>query len=258
MNIKKGFTLIELLVVIAIIAVLMSILIPTLNTAREQGKRTVCLGNLKQLTLAWIMYADDNNDRLVNGASGGTGKNVSAWVGQAWDNQYGSGVFLPEAQQLVAIEAGTLWPYLKEEKVYRCPTGVRGQLLTYAVMDSMNGMRRTEGGTAYTKRSSIKHPAKLWVFIDEGWVTPDSFAVHYNSELWWDDPPVRHGSGATYSNADGSTGYVKWDGSDTIKAGKDALKTHQNDRAPTTADGYADLRVVQKACWGKLGYTPTH
>ena len=51
----KGFTLIELLVVIAIIAVLMAILMPTLNRAREQGRRAACLANLKQLTLAWLM-----------------------------------------------------------------------------------------------------------------------------------------------------------------------------------------------------------
>jgi len=64
---RKGFTLIELLVVIAIIAILMAILMPALNRAREQGKRAACLSNLKQLTLAWILYADDNDDRIVNG-----------------------------------------------------------------------------------------------------------------------------------------------------------------------------------------------
>ncbi|HUT44674.1 MAG TPA: type II secretion system protein, partial [Sedimentisphaerales bacterium] len=63
----KAFTLIELLVVIAIIAILMAILMPALNRVKEQGKRAVCLGNMKQLTLTWIMYADDNDDKLVNG-----------------------------------------------------------------------------------------------------------------------------------------------------------------------------------------------
>jgi len=67
---RKGFTLIELLVVIAIIALLMAILMPVLKTAREQGKRIVCIGNLKQLTLAWIMYADDNDGKIVNGREG--------------------------------------------------------------------------------------------------------------------------------------------------------------------------------------------
>ncbi|GAJ23796.1 unnamed protein product, partial [marine sediment metagenome] len=57
MNGPRGFTLVELLVVIAIIALLMAILMPALNRAKEQGKRAVCLSNLRQLTLAWIMYA---------------------------------------------------------------------------------------------------------------------------------------------------------------------------------------------------------
>lgn len=54
----KGFTLIELLVVIAIIALLIAVLLPVLRSAREQGHRVVCLSNLKQLTLAWLAYAN--------------------------------------------------------------------------------------------------------------------------------------------------------------------------------------------------------
>jgi len=66
----NGFTLIELLVVIAIIAVLMAILMPALNRAREQGKRAACLSNLKQLQLAWVgaSSAINNNgdDRFLH------------------------------------------------------------------------------------------------------------------------------------------------------------------------------------------------
>jgi prepilin-type N-terminal cleavage/methylation domain-containing protein len=256
MNTKKGFTLIELLVVIAIIAVLMAILMPTLNTAREQGKRAKCMGNLKQLTLAWVMYADQNNQRIVSGNAGGAG----GWVGKGWDNGYANGVFLPEADQLVAIRAGTLWPYVKEEGLYKCPTGVRRQLITYSVMDAMNGYTggRDAGSPFVRNMMDLKQAATRLVFIDEGWVTPDSYAVHYTREVWWDSPPVRHGAGTTYSNADGSVGYYKWSGSDTIENGKKSLNSHVNDIAPTTADGFADLRFIQKGCWGKLGYTPTH
>src|SRR5436309_16087422 len=60
-----GFTLIELLVVIAIIAIVAAMLLPALATAKEKGMRTTCVGNLKQMSLAMRMYADDSNDRLA-------------------------------------------------------------------------------------------------------------------------------------------------------------------------------------------------
>jgi prepilin-type N-terminal cleavage/methylation domain-containing protein len=60
-----AFTLIELLVVIAIIAILMAILMPTLQRAREQGKRSACLNNLRQLGYAWNLYADDNDGKII-------------------------------------------------------------------------------------------------------------------------------------------------------------------------------------------------
>ena len=61
---KWGFTLIELLVVISIIALLVSILLPALGTAREQARGTLCMNNQKQMGLVWMMYGQDNDDSL--------------------------------------------------------------------------------------------------------------------------------------------------------------------------------------------------
>lgn len=259
---RRAFTLIELLVVIAIIAVLMAILVPALKRAKEQGKRAACISNIKQLTLAWIMYCDDNDDRIVNGAAGIDRPGEKAWAGKCWADNYGSGGQLSEAEQAAQIQVGALWPYVKELKLYRCPTGSRGELLTYAAMDGVAGLARTgttKPGCFLKKRTEIKgSQANRIVYIDEGWVTPDSFAVHYTIEQWWDDPPTRHGDGTNQGYADGHAAYFKWTGIDTIKIARNSDRGHSsNNTPPTTDEGKKDLHFIQKGCWGSLGYTPT-
>jgi len=273
---RKGFTLIELLVVIAIIAVLMAILMPALRRAREQGQRAVCLSTLKQLTLSWIMYADDNDDRLVNGEAGVDWNTRGAlhakeryWVGQCWD-QYGTqgGRRRTPQQQTLAIQDGAFWKsnYVNELEAFACPTGIRDELLTYNLMDGVNGMPRSgtnNGGSPaigpngkklwVKNRGDIFDPTSRIAFIDEGWATPDSFAVHWNSTwTWWDQPVVRHGDGTNVSFADGRADYRKWKGMTTIKWGKDHQGWMAGGCAPQTEEDWDDLRFIHVGCWGQM------
>ncbi|MCJ7675079.1 MAG: prepilin-type N-terminal cleavage/methylation domain-containing protein [Sedimentisphaerales bacterium] len=280
---RRGFTLIELLVVIAIIAILMAILIPTLNRAKEQAKRGACLNNLRQLQLAWIMYADENDDKIVNGEAywnptgtpaapvptGGHHQGEQWWTGNDCADNYMQGNQRPADVQIAALKYGALYPYVKNEKLYQCPTGVRGEMRTYSIVDSMNGLYRTGTRLASNvgvrvgrtvlwikKRTEITvpGPASRIVFLDEGRVTPDSYATHYDTERWWDPPHVRHGDGTNVSFADGRSDYWKWKGKNTIETGKMANPLHQ--MQPVTPDEYEDLHNMQKAVWGRLGYTP--
>lgn len=99
---ERGFTLIELLVVVAIIAILMAILLPSLQRARDQAKGSVCLSNLHQLALATHYYAGDNQDRLpyIVGANNG-GANAPFYQYHTLFN---------------------FWPYLKDLKIFICPS----------------------------------------------------------------------------------------------------------------------------------------
>jgi len=276
----KGFTLIELLVVIAIIALLMSILMPALNRAREQGKRAGCLNNLKQLGLAWIAYAGDNDDKIMNGESQGGGGGVTTmtgmpahhvgekwWVGQDCHSGYMTGQKLSQELQWNAIRTGAMFPFVPELKVYRCPTGVRGEMRTYTITDAMNGLyrdgTRNASGTGVrvgrtvlwvkkTTEVTVPGPSYRLVFVDEGRVTPDSYATHYNAGRWWDPPHSRHGDGTNVAFVDGHSDYWKWGSLDTAAVGKEANPQHQ--WTPPNEEAMDDLQKFQKAVWGRLGY----
>ncbi len=240
----RGFTLIELLVVIAIIAVLMAILMPALHRAKEQGQRAVCLNNLRQLTLGWILYADDSNDKIIYARV----QSRTAWV--LWQ-----GFGVSEEERMEGVRSGMLYRYCPDVKLYKCPTGIRGEVITYAIVDAMNGFDWVREGVTLPKgvyiklRSEIRQPSRRIVFIDEGRLSPDSWTIYYDRAQWWDGTPARHGDGTNFSFADGHSEYWKWKDPRTVARSKGKpTATVQLDNP--------DLQRIQRAFWGKLGYEP--
>lgn len=241
MDKRTGFTLIELLVVIAIIALLMSILLPALYRAKEQGKRAVCLNHQRQLAVAWMVYADDYEGKLVNGWTG----DADSWAGEV---QVGD----DRMTQIEAIKAGALFPYCESVRIFKCPTGVRGEVLTYAPSSAMNGGHESTGPVV-KKIAEIRRASERFVFIDEGCITPDSHVLHYREPRWWDLAPLRHANGTTLSFADGHSECWRWKDPRTIEL---ARREGPGGWAEEYQANNVDLQRLQRSMWGKLGYTP--
>jgi prepilin-type processing-associated H-X9-DG protein len=168
-----------------------------------------------------------------------------------------------------------LWPIVNNEGCYKCPTGRRNEWVTYSVVDSMNGLNASNGRTGVStggnhvtavgvrvgktvlwikRRTEIGSPtpAERMVFIDEGAMTPDSFAVNYMPGPWWDNPVVRHGDGTTVSWADGHSSHLKWSAPETIQFGRDNINYYGGGGFnPTTDEGKEELFQFRKWVWGK-------
>lgn len=263
---KKGFTLIELLVVIAIIALLLAILMPSLKKAQSVAKRAVCLAHLHSLGLSWVLYANGNDNLIPNAKTARITETSSnprrfrmnlsgyhtepTWVGW-FDEPQVSGKFIVDKEAREAcIELGSLFPYTEAIKIYRCPVGVRDELRTYAIVDSMNGHDRHPGYELVVKKvTQLRSTSSRLVFIDEGWASTESWTINPNpaNVSWWDLPPVRHGDGTTVAMADGSSEYWKWKDQRTIDLAKGLLTDAE---AAVAAQDNEDYLKLRRAAWG--------
>jgi prepilin-type N-terminal cleavage/methylation domain-containing protein/prepilin-type processing-associated H-X9-DG protein len=262
--IKKAFTLVELLVVIAIIALLMAILMPALQKAREQGKRAVCLTHLRQLGLAWIMYAEDNDGLMVNGCTrvnpGYPFTETVDGITRTWHEQcWVSGLPLmsnpgvTEEDCKKAIKDGALYKYCEDYRLYACPTKKKTEFITYSICDSMNGFPTLPWVNEMPNTKSLlslKKTDRRIVFADEGGIIgKESYTVFYDEETWWDKPSERHSNGMNFSFADGHSEYWKWQDKRTIELAKSNVSIYG-----TPGNGNQDLYRLQMGVWGKLGY----
>lgn len=239
---RQAFTLVELLVVIGIIAILIGILLPSLNKAREAANRTACLSNIRQLTAAWMMYANDWKGNLVWAETGDATQppdNRDGWVIET-----GINTNKPEA-----IRAGLLWKYAANPEVYRCPSSLdRQNYRSYSISTYMNGTLQYQfaSGPILLRKLSQTKPGML-VFIEEYDTQPpptdNPSQVPFNqgsylmyrttpvSMKWmWGDPPAFfHKQSTNMSFTDGHAENHIWGDRRTLQAQRNVPQVNNND-----------------------------
>ena len=229
---RRAFTLIELLVVIAIIAILAAMLLPVLAKAKAKAQGIGCMNNLHQLTLAWILYAGDFNDKIPR--NGGIGNvalsmtdpsiNNGNWVHGVMGTAYGATPLSNTDPDLV--KAGSLFPYSKDIKIYKCPADQKTSVVagsrvpttrSMSMNMSMNPVTPFNSALRiYRKLGDISRPAPVdcWVFIDEcpGTINDGFFCcdIYAYPTTWVDVPASYHNGAGGLSFADGHGEIHKW------------------------------------------------
>lgn len=227
---RSAFTLIELLVVIAIIAILAAMLLPALARAKQKAYAVQCMGNNRQLMLAWQLYAGDNHDGVPSAGAGNSGSLYDLTDGRPiWMAGYmnGNSGGTSANYNTNNVTSGLLWDYAKVLAIYRCPADIKSYhfgILNYQLIRdySMSTIFCGADSSAnppwrlYKKQASVVKPANTWVFSEEDWssINDGALAVDCNNSATIVDSPAHYHPGSTaFSFVDGHAEIHHWVGS---------------------------------------------
>jgi prepilin-type N-terminal cleavage/methylation domain-containing protein/prepilin-type processing-associated H-X9-DG protein len=239
---NQAFTLIELLVVIAIIAILASLLLPALAGSKARAQGLLCMSNIKQLTFGWFLYADDNDDYLVNNH----GKPETTAKRDTWANNVQDWGNSDDNTNTIYLTDSKLGPYVsRSAAIFKCPSdkepAANGDRIRSIAMNAMvgnPGELTNQFNPTYVqfyKISEMPNPSDMFVFLDEHCDTiNDGFFVNrLDTYQWGNVPGSYHNNAGNLSFADGHAETHRWTG-DAIRPARQGGVGGTYAASPTT------------------------